>query len=484
MTDALREELNRIGEAAPRAAVPGDVWARGRRARRRDRVVVGGALLSVLLVLGGLGWVLGAPSRDEASPVSPRGAAVPSVIYPVPQRLASGLDGPDPAWNEKVAETDLQVGQASVAFASSEYQSLPVIVTAADGAYHLIRLPGWVGASLAGYQTSTPPLALSPDGRQLAWGWYDPSSFGRDTVSAGVRIADLESGRVRSILLSGGRGVAVASLGWSPESRWLVWQGMQMKKWTERSTGWQRNVAGRIGPGAMTSEPIPISRGGDEQLAIDNAGTVGWTTDDGGWWTFARGGSGGGVFDILRGRTGESLRARAFNGKGDVVLSAGQPTRYASFFPLDDDGGPSGAVVRELVTRPLPGDRYPEGATIEPLGWIDNDHAVELVTPVHDLEPDTGWTSGDSELAVMSLRDGDQPAYDVVARVKQGGEGAGRIQGLTVAVDLMSLDQPTREFPAPEWPWSDERKVAVYGGTAVALVVAVGLGVAYLRRRR
>lgn len=482
MTDALREELTRVGDTVPPVAVPGDLWARGRRARRRDRVVAGGAVLSVLLVMGGLGWVLGVPGDHDALPVAPGAVeAVPSVIHPVPSRLGHYAEGADETWKPAVAETGLAIGRASVAFASDiGGKTLPVVITATDGRYHLLRLPGWLGASLAAYQSGTPALALSPDGRQLAWGWYDRSTFGAEAVSAGVRVADLESGRVRTIALSGGRGVAVGSISWSPDSRWLVWQGMQMKTWQEDRTGWQRNVAGRIAPESTASEPIGVDPGGEEQLAIDDHGTVGWIYRGG--YRFV--GPDGRPGDVTFHLADIPVVAGLFGPDGVLAMAGTQQGKGAAFLEFAD---PTKAQVRDFVvptrvwTEALPDSRYP--ATVEPVGWLDERHVVELVTPVHPLDV-SNWTSGDSELAVMSLRDGDQPAYDVATRVKQGGEHEGQITALTVAVDLMSLDRPTREFPTPAWPWSDERKVAVFGGAAVVIAAVLVFVVAFRRGQR
>lgn len=483
MTDALREELARIGEAAPRATVPGDVWTRGRRARRRDRVVAGAAVLSVLVVLGGLGLVLGLPGGSDVPPTAPGVGAVPSVIHTVPTRLAGFVEGSDERWAPSVAETDLAIGRASVAFASSEYQPLPVIITAADGAYHLLNLPGWLGSSLAGTQVGSASLALSPDGRSLAWGWYDASTRGSDMVKAGVRVVDLTTGRIRSIPLSGGRGVAVGSVRWSPDSRWLVWQGMEMKTWEKNATGWKRNAAGRIAPGSVSSEAIDLSRGGSEQVAIDNRGTVSWVDERiAGWSSVDAHGRMSRVTDVL---TNERGAAAAVSPSGrSVALAEGQPTPYASFFQWTHLAVPGGDAVPFIGRRDLPAADYPEGATVEPLGWLDDAHILELVTAAHDVEPGSGWTLGGTELAVVSVGGGAESAYDVVARIERGDEQSGQVRELTVAVDLMSLDHPTRDFPAPEWPWSDERKVAVFGGAGLAVVAVLVFVVSYRRGRR
>lgn len=465
MTEKLREELARIGDAAPRVTVSGDVvWARGRRARRRDRLVAGAAVLSVVAMLGGLGLVLGLPGREDAPPVSSDDVgAVPSVIHGVPERLMSSTEHMGMRWSREVAETDLAIGQASVAYVVGTF-SLPVVVTAADGAYHPLALPGWYGASVAGAMLDNEQaIALSPDGLHLAWGWVD---FSGEKTTSGIRVADLVTGDVRTVTIAGGAGVAAQTIVWSPDSRWIVWRGIQARRWGPERFSTDKLVDGRIAPGAQTSTPARTTRASDASLAIDSDGVASiasgekWKVGNRVW------------FDLdLNG-----LAARgAFRPSGRIIAAGAsypEPGAVATF--LDAGRGPEESPTLE---RPLAQDLdlYPGGAGFEPLGWIDDDLVVGLVRPGESDDPSYGVP----HVVVMSAPTvpEDRWTYRVVARFA---EDAFPINSLTVAVDLMTLEQPTRDFPEPEWPWSDERK----WGTAALVVVPLVLLVLVLRQRR
>lgn len=487
MTDALRDELLRVGETAPPAAVPGDLWARGRRARRRDRVVAGGAVLSVLLVLGGVGWVLGGP-RDHAAPPTAPGAveAVPSEIRGVPQRLLDN-GGPTGSWRADVESTDLAVGRASVAFLSGEFQGGAVVVTAADGAYHLLELPGFIGSSIGASMLSGAPLELSPDGRQLAYSWWDPAAPFDGPMPSGVRVLDLERGSVRTIALKGRDGVLVGAIAWSPDSRWLVWQGRMQTNWTVENTGadGRSELAGRIAPGARVSQQLPVDRRVSRSLAVDSAGDVLMARGDG-WQTWSAEGPERGFSRVRGGEltlpSDKSAGAIAADGVG-VAFRGVEPGSTATFLAAGQRAAP-GKETRVLVSRALPPERYPAGALVDPLGWLDRDHVIARIQPI--LEGGGGGYSfsiGDQELVVMSAPWAAKERFDVVAEVEAEYEEVGGLSEISVAVDLMTLDQPTRDFPAPEWPWSDERKVAVYGGGAVAVLAVLVFAVAYRRGR-
>lgn len=475
MTDALRDELLRVGETAPPAAVPGDLWARGRRARRRDRVVAGGAVLSVLLVLGGVGWVLGGP-RDHAAPPTAPGAtelagAVPSTIHGVPERLAVSREEIGTRWSPEVAETQLAIGRGAVAFATGTF-ALPVVVTAHDGALHPLDLPGWYGASVAGAMLDRQQaLALSPDGRKLAWGWVEFRDVG---AISGIKVADLKSGTIRTVEIGGvgkrSKAAAPQTIVWSPDSRWIAWRGFAARKWAADRFSSGSLVGGRIAPQAETSTPLPVTRASNESLAIDSNGVT--SIASGLKWHV-----GNRIWPDLP-LEGLSLRG-AFRPSGRIIaIGSDYPEAGAVATFLDSASGPGDDPI---LQRPLAKDLdlYPGGAGFEPFGWIDDDLVVGLVRPGESDDP----SYGPPHIVVMSAPTVPEQkwTYRVVARFA---EDAFPLNSVSVAVDLMTLDQPTRDFPAPEWPWSDERKVAVYGGGVVAVLAVLVFAVAYRRGRR
>lgn len=491
MTEKLREELARIGDTSPRVAVPADVWARGRRARRRDRVVVGAAVLSVVAMLGGLGLVLGLPGREDAPPVSGDDAgAVPSVIHGVPNRFSVSTERGS-VWDRSVAESDLAIGRASVAFGAGQAFYLPVVVTAADGRYHPLDLPGWYADATGWFAHTGVPLALSPDGTQLAWAWADFDAPASGEMPAGVRVADLETGEVRTVRLTGRDGVMVTTIAWSPDSRWLVWQGRMQTDWDPDGgmrSGRKAGVAGRIPPGATRSLAVPMGDTASHSVSIASNGDVILTHSEGWQVVGAHPGEGGdrGVvrFDALE----DQEAWLPADGTTGPVTPDGDGLAFRSDYPLptvrfltrgETLRRPVGVDSRAVVDRDLPADLYPEGALVEPVGWLDGDHVVARVTGVENLS-ESGWSSDGSDLVVMSAPWADVEVFEQVGMVDADYESTGEIQALSVAVDLMTLEEPTRGFPAPEWPWSDERK----WGAAALIVVPLALLAFIVRQRR
>lgn len=163
-----------------------------------------------------------------------------------------------------------------------------------------------------------------------------------------------------------------------------------------------------------------------------------------------------------------------------MALGGTSPQEAAAF--LDPR---TGAVVGRPLAAGL--GLYPEGATLQPLGWIDARTAVALVSPAAYVDPEGGgWTSEDPHVVLMTApsRPRDEWTYRVVMRLDEDVRGIVPGTGsLSVAVDLMTLDEPTRSFPGPDWPWSDERRAVVGGLAAVGVLALVLLGVRRWLRR-
>ncbi|HYF73900.1 MAG TPA: hypothetical protein VD864_13815 [Nocardioides sp.] len=390
---SLHDELQRIADRAPVADVPPDTWQRARRARTRDRALALGAAVGVVaLVAGGMAWL---PDRSEP-PVadSDAGAALPTVLHAVPERFAT-YDEQEGRWPDDIVTGDLAVGPAVAAWVS--WDTLPVVVGASDGRYHLLDLPGWTGRSLLLANGLPPALALSPEGDTLAFPYAD---FGPEAASepipSGVRLLDLVSGQVDDVPLPGEEGTAVTALAWSVDGRTLGWAGARLGSWTQDSYGQRSAAAGTIDPDTGTVDEIE-----DPRLLRRVA--------DSAWGT---------------------LRA-ADDGSLSVVRTPG-PNAPREVARLPDGG--------RLVIAPHPEDDSPT-------------RSIELV-----------GLDG-PQLGVASIEDG-------------------TARSLTVAVGLLDPDHPSLDRPAPDWPWSDERKVVVFGGTGLAVLVLLVVAAAVRPQRR
>lgn len=450
----LHDELARIAERAPDIDVNG-LWERGRRARTHDRVVAGVVLAAVLALVAGLGSLVVAPQRVLPPADGPDTSGVPSRIWPVPERFLRW--GEESAgWSADVAETDLAIGRAATAMAIGTFDEGPAVITA-DGGYHPLVLPGWVGTEPINSTISHDArLALSPDGRSLAYAWWDPTAPVDGPMPAGVRVVDLESGDLRTVALHAGQGVMVLRLSWSADSRWVAWDGLAMRSWTRHSTGGGSTVAGVIGPGAQRSRPVdghPLAIGTDGHPVVLVRGD--------------RLVAGGRRVDGRRISLATQGAALSHDGR-TAVLEPPWPVRRVEVLDV-----PTGQ--RRLF--PLAADTYPEGALVQPLGWLDDTRAVVLLTPTYGVERHSGWGSRGHLLAVLDTRRSGSSAWRVV-----GTADVGVPRDLTVAVDLMAGTHATVDHPAPAWPWSDGRLAAT--AATVLAATALLLAAAYVVRRR
>lgn len=386
---ALAERFEELASGAPQVVPDADLWRRGRRSHRR--VVAGTAVAAVLAVVAlgaGAGALLRGPADvgvagGEAAP------ALPTVLHAVPERFAQ-YDDQDGRWVSDLVTDDLAVGPAVAAWVS--WGRLPVVVDAFDGEHQLLDLPDFVGENLLTATWQTGALALSPDGRSLAFGYAE---FGPDSavepIPSGVRVLDLVDGSLLTVPLPGQEGTRVRALAWSPGGEHLAWAGDRLGSWTEASSGQSRPVAGVLDP-----------RTGDDGRAVD------------------------------------ARTAQRVSGDGDARLAVGDSGRL---------------VVRDLSFAPTP----------RTLGRLADGRPLRLA---QSREPD------DEQAEVQIV--GPDGATATAARVDLSA-----LSTLTVATALLDPARPSTERPAPDWPWSDERKGLVGSLAVIALVFG---GIAARRR--
>lgn len=216
MTD-LRTSLHRLGDAVEPLPVDDDLWHRARASRRRGQVLL---VAAVLTIIASVTWsaVLLERSDREARTASQASQEVPGGA--IPSRIEDPGDLP--------ATDDLALGRASVALVDSDGD--PVVVTATDGDYHALDLPD--GPGIGGL------LALSPDGRWLAW-----SNQGR------IHTVDLEDG-THTFYGSDAEHATVDDLRWPPASDLLLWNGRDARG---------DDSGGVLPVGDSPGDPLPVT---------------------------------------------------------------------------------------------------------------------------------------------------------------------------------------------------------------------------------
>ena len=444
----LKDLLEQAAETVPPAEVPRDTWRRGRRRHRRSLALRAAAVVGVVALVAVTPGLLDRatdrslpqPADDQSSPL-----ALPDRLHEVPERMSDRDD--DRAWLREEVTADLAIGPAAAAWVTPA--GLPVVVDATDGGYHLLDLPDFlISSSLV--STWLPgdavPLALSPDGTRLAYGYARPATDDGTAVPSGLRVVDLRTGEVgRDVPLGGGAGVAVTQVSWSPDGSWLAWTGVSTSYWTSSALTGRTAVAGTVAPD-----------GTQQRL---EAGTSAFVDDDGAGAVLTNG-------QVRVHRPDGSRSARRATGL-PAANDSGALAPDGSRLAVGTSAAADLVVLRldrdELSTR---SGEAPDGGTwsARPLGWVGEAVLVQR-TPAD---------GGAGRLSLVPV-DGDRPARDVAAL--DGGVGP-----LSVATDLVTEQRPTVSRPAPDWPWSEERWVLTVGLGGLGLLVAGGL--AWLVRRR
>lgn len=449
--EQLRNELARIAEGAPQVRVGADVFDRGRRAHRRVQMLTAAAVVAVLAVVTGGAMAF---LRDDPPPIAGRegdSLGVPDHIHAVPGHVSA-------------RSSDLAIGVGAAAFMTGV--GTTVVVDAETGDYHVLDLGirdgdlSWSPMDLVGDAVS-----LSPDGRRLAWGWFGPAD-GKGDRAAGIQVADLETGEVREVPLRKRAGVLVDSLAWSADGQWLAWRGSVVQAWRENGFSTDGLVAGVIGPdlrgSTIRAVPEPVVRT-DGIAASGEAPDEIAVSDEGRLVVLA----GNLVWD-------EGVRSRRF-----------ELSETASSGGLWFDGDQLNTLTADLSgeTDPVIRMLQPSVAEVAQLPTtLAQPRMVGLLAPGEALvhqEVEDGDESTFGGVQLIAYPQGRTwPEPRTIIEVDPG------VTSLTLATTLMDPDDPTVTRPEPEWPWSNERKVGVFGGIGLGVLMVTGVCWLLLRRRR
>lgn len=335
MTAQLREELDALADTHSFSPDPA-AWDRGRRARRRGRVVAVAAVLVLVASVGGL-----AAAWTSREPVAPAGrvdgGAIPSQI--------------EKPTGDTV--TDLAFGPASVAYVDSDAR--PVLVSATTGEVRHVELPDFPGADafevFADFRTGS-WLALSPDGTRLAYPTATPMEREPGQVfvqTPWYRTVDLVTGK-SELLEPPPCGATPWSMTWTPDERIAI--DVMGRASFELENPGVVSCAVHGSTGAPSAKPLPGVTAPDGTISATFAGT--------------------------------DLRSDDLDRGGpavDAVVDA---------VPFVTSGG-------QELARELPTDTYPDGAVVRPVGWADDSLLVaevgnDLVLLSSPDRPESEWT--------------------------------------------------------------------------------------------
>lgn len=425
MLTNLLEELAR--EAPSGGDAPGQLWRRGRRVARTQRlgtIAIAAVACLLLLALGTATW----QQRAEVAPATDTGTG---------SHLPSRFHEPSP----HLPGTD-SVGPTGPLIATFEARRKGwlgsadglVGVSAETGAYAFLDLP----------HAATPYLReaqVAPDGRHVAY-WTtgevdDPIPDLEGGTINGYAVYDSVTGEVVTQRPSTERGIGHGTLVWFDPTHLGVEFGQmqdccgssdaQSLIFDLSSTRTSAISAGHTGlDGASTTGVGTVISGGEAALIIDADGTTA---------------------PIELPQTGPRI-----NGSQFVALSPDSKHIAAIF----DDSVPARISVKNVHENGA-GDPIP-GNYLGVISWLDETHVAAL------------------------RRHGDGPGVDLVAADVRDGSAevlSAHVNTARLAINL--LDSPVKNQPVPPRPWSPWVPTLAAGMTVVVAALAI---IVWRRRAR
>jgi hypothetical protein len=400
MSEELRTTLHRLADETTPLPVDDGLWQRAQAARRRGRAFAVAAVLALVATVGGVATLLTTTdqeARTASSEVVTEGA-IPSVI---PQ-----ADDP--------VVTFRDIHRASVAYVD-RVTRLPVLVDSATGRASFVELPGFPEPQVVDVTatfTTGPLLAVSPDGRRLAYP-ATTSADGPDgqpsIYTAFYRVVDLTTGDADTLL------------------------DVPLRTGTPNAIAWTAD-----GDLVMDIPGIPTEVGVEppvESLTIDPE-------------------TGDSTSPTLTGMPAPSGRISATYPVDD------EPVRDVPF--ATDDGD---------LDRPLPTDLYPEGAAVTPVGWADDSLLVAQVDA-----PDGSYVEGRHLVLLTSPdRPESEWTYRILVRDVPDAEGLSLAVDLIPDLDGTSSQQLTHDFAASAASGQRDISWLIGLGVAAAIAVLLGL---------
>ncbi len=463
MPEQLKELMARLADEAVPAHPDPFLWQRARRSRRRDRFLTGATVTLAVLGVTGV-TLLGVDALRDAAPPADAPTQRPDPGIPSDVHAPVGDGGLE-------LEHDLAVGRASVAIAND---TAAFVVSAHDGSYHRLDLPGFDPALYDAGGSEVSGLTLSPDGTKLIYGWQGDSE---DPMASGARVVDLLSGEIvtmsRQALNDEPSRLLTWGFSWSPDGRFV----MNRVKITDPDDPWGSSPHWGQSLDTETGRPVaPSGRSAALEMPRGDLASIGRIAPSG---LEAQAFMDGLVL------SGDSVRTLDL--PDDEVWVTGRFDASGSRLLVEPDRIAGSVLLVDGLQRDTPGGgdmtttvlRMSDGpADVELLGWVGPRHALAVLDDSFDDET--------ADLVLLSLDvEAGQAKGTVVGAVTVTGDDA----DVSMATDLATVKTPTRDCQADAGgggtdgtPSIGLSVLAVLGLGAAALAIAATLALAIRRR--